>query len=234
MLDIDLPSGSQDVPDLAAVSSEGPQIDSFHSEDRALHPDRSLTNGGYFEVAVTPKEAAAEKAKLMAFRLDCITALRSCMDRGRLLPEAYREVKAQRVKAEESKRAGCSVPYWVIARDEQAVVLVDVLSAKRQRTYADGSPANPYWILNLKVDEVLKGKVEISPGQAFIFDVERPSVALNQAKIFPSKLLIAGRPIGGTGVFADPIGPEDCAVVAATPTNLAEAKRGVTEDFGSP
>jgi len=227
-LDIEQPIDTDEY--LVAGFGEGSRIAPF-AHDRALHPNRSLSNSKYFIVQFTPDEDAAEKAKLTQLDLNCVTAFRPCQRRRLLMPQAFAEFEAQSSKMPKDLPEDCGLSYCVVTRDQSGVFIGDVISARRLTHYGDGEVSEPYWVVMVRVEKMLKGKLstpsdDLLPVQLFERDLGiQPGMAFPYSRIIASGRLIDDPIVGG------PIDIEPCGVVEATDANLADAERGVREDF---
>lgn len=212
------------------LSGEGPSVYSS-SRDRALHPNHGLylTNRGHLFVSFTPDEDVQEQAKLMDFRLDCLTVIRPCADRERILPAAVEEFKSEPVNGHLDQPQRCDWPFWADARDELVVAVGDVVAAKLDgEEVVAGYP--PQWFVTVRIRSLMKGKL--------VRPVEKPfEITLFDERIMPGKgnafpyrsLIIAGKSVGDK--WMPPIEPDVCGAVEATAENLAEARRGIMKDF---
>jgi hypothetical protein len=210
---------------LRVASFEEPTLSPY--KERASHPNHQdrLDKNYSFSAAFTPDEEPTQKATLMQFDFHCLTALRLCAEPGEMLPVAYKEYLSEGVISE-AERNACSVPFRVWARDETAVLEGDVLQAKRP----DDSPQdNATWLVTLHVTTMLKGKLRIPLDQPLVMQVQ--GIPPGQTGNFPYKTLVAaGDPVFDEA-YGDPLENGPCEVVEATPKNIADAKRGVQEDF---
>jgi len=221
--------------ELYIASEEGPRVIEY--SDRLLHPDYSVGvhPSFVFLVSFTPEAPSAKREQMLHFRFHCLTAIRECEGVQQVLPEAYEESVADRAVLEHKGWPSCGMPFWVTARDEQAVVVGDVVHAARVTPLSDvtgESPEPAYWNVELRVRQVLKGKLTDLPGGILPVAVNG-SVRSGLDGKFPYKaLIVAGRPIFGDDVkVMGPLDSMECNVVEATAENMAAAGRGVRADF---
>jgi len=216
-------------------SGEGPRVIEY--SDRRLHPDYSV--GAHpsfvFLASFTPEATPAKREQMFHFRFHCLTAIRECEGVEQVLPEVYEESMADRAVLEREGWPSCGLPFWVTARDEQTVVVGDVVQAARIAPLPDVPAEGPGpldWNVELRVRQILKGKLTDLPGGILPLEVDG-SVRSGPDGKFPYKvLLIAGRPIFGDDVkVMGPLESTGCNVVEATAENMAAAERGVRADF---
>jgi hypothetical protein len=213
------------------LSGEGPSVQNY-SRDRAMHPDHGLymTNRENLIVTFTPEENANERAALMDFHFDCITAFRPCADRARLLPAAVSEFESEPVNVQYDRQPPCNMPFWIYARDGQAVIVGDVLSAELVGSGDDMPDARAEWLLTVHIEEVLKGKIARPterPIQVYVFDDRLPAP---KSKEFPFKSVIAAGRIE-SDPYGAPMMSEPCATVEDKPGNRGQAQLGIAKDF---
>ncbi len=215
-------------------SEEGSRLDEIFSRGDAVHPYRTLSivKYGYVQAATTPKEDGDVKDRLMQVRVACITAIWSCRNSEELLPEASRELAG--VKPVDHQLPDCSIPLSVAARDATGVYVADIVGVTRYTRFPDGTAMEePQWIAKAQITQVLKGNFDAVKNKPLLFNVLELAPGMKQADAYPYRSVIvmgwAKRPRDQNAV--EQFEMTFCDRVEATSANVAEAKRGVAEDY---
>ena len=221
------------------VAEEGPRMDD-EFQDVRLHPDYSIGEhpSFVFLAMFTPDAPPEKKKNMFDFRFHCLTALRACDGEEQVLPEAYEEWKFDRAVLESDDSHDCGVPFWVAARDEQGVVVGDVVRAERETSYPRrageaGEVPSHVWTVWLRVTQVLKGRPPESSKGLLLLEVDDLGRWEFDGK-FPYKAIIfAGNPMFGDDAkfLGSMIGTPPCDFVEASQTNMAETLRGLSADY---
>lgn len=232
--------GSTYWPTLDVAFREAAKLGDSNPYTIAMHPNRSLIHRRtILEVQFTPEEAAEKQAALTDMRFYCITRWLACSDRGELLPAAAMEDDTdsqqwQKATANGSPRSVCPAIQFR-AREEQ-----DVFVAKIVSDQAAQRPANTRfnsldkWLTYARVEEVLKDGDHVGVGDVLLVTVFcRDDEAKCSRPLPGTRVILAGMIFLGTsnsGVLNFDGG--NCGIIEATPRNVAEAQKGVKEDFG--
>jgi hypothetical protein len=226
-------------PELAAGFRERSKLDHPNPHFRSSHPNRELIlRRIILEAVFTPEESPEEQSALTGFRFDCITRWSPCLKWAELYPGADEEFEAERqewrreVKASggEGFFAPTCFPTLEIRAREAPVVLVGqvvrVVDAPDPRS-TDPRPQTG-WMIDVLLKQVLKGKAPVPIGSAISFHSPRDSTP----KPVGQMVLIMGETDRNWSTNTLVFRLSDCGLDAASNENLAEALKGVRDDFG--
>lgn len=234
-------------PSLEDEFSEAATLRYDNSNFRASRPNRAFARRRILlEVAFTPEESSEEKIALMNFNMDCINRWSPCCSPLALLPRAEEEFQAEidlRHRQEALNKETeddnfytptCFPTVEIRAREERDILVGDVVRTSVVQAPADSDPSHSVWKIDVRLAELLKGKASQPIGS--IVTVYEPSKNDPSPvdKPWPLHTVLV---MGMTGEEWNTHNPVfysgDCGTVEASVENLAAAKLGIKEDFGS-
>jgi hypothetical protein len=177
---------------IGTLIEEGPRLPPIAVKGHRYPNRLFFPNREGLTVIFTPDEDRTEVARLMDVRFACITSLHHCTSQRELVPAAYDEWEhAKEITADQHE--SCEMPYWVLARDAKNVLSADVVSAREDPTTTNVEASERYWIVNLRVHEMLKGKAPHTTASTFPIYVSEAKFPVRNGLAFPyASLIVAG------------------------------------------
>jgi len=223
-------------PSLDVAAFEGAKLRGSTPFQIAKHPNHGFVRRRIrLEASFTPEESLAEQTALMDFHFDCITRWTACAGIEEILPRAEEEFVADgRDPLPLAVHRFCFPTLDVRAREEEDVLLADVLQDKIPEPAIDDSWQRGSWVQLMRSREVLKGHAPVTADGNF-----RVVVSCNDGQEKCSRPLPHSQAIltGSTNTKTPDLKTWDfdargCGVTEATDANLAATRAGVQQDFG--
>ena len=201
--------------------------------DRLLHPEYWIgKNGGCtgctkFETGYTPLAGREKIRELSDFNLSCITRWTLCTTEADVLPAAWKQYKEEQpsLQSNEEMLENCKVPLEFYGREDENIVVADVISREGQITpeYSDN------WSARARVTRSLKGEIPWPPNK-----VLRASESGSGEEIhgWGSANLLAGKRYIVFGEFQEyrarkVLVLDNCGVVPYNEQNLSAIQCGI-------
>jgi hypothetical protein len=205
-------------------------------EGLAMHPDFIVGSDGFctgcetISLAYTPHIAPDELARLTSFNISCFTRMRPCVNLSALAPALMQE-DAATLRSVPRNSVPCTTPAWALARDAEAIWLVDTLSTGRvlDPNPPYGEKPSPIEEDQIRLISILKGPSLIPPQTTLRF---RPYSGVEyQARAVPEHLSQGHRYILLPSIYSDwlkeGVQAWRCGVLNDTPSNELAVKQGI-------